>query len=271
MEEFGLVSDRTDRQPSPGPPHNRSSTALGVPDVPTRYGEPIRHAFAYLELWRWPPGSLLSELPPAEEQGWPLYEGEPTPVTEITCWVLIAYAQALRFKTVWQSDARERVEAFLAAAVAPLLRFSALHQDVTPTAVFARQRPCAPQTSGPILRQWPCGLSLNCCRWFVRTCPWVCSTMPWTLSTTAQGGFSGRGTETMDGCPIRLATTGRDILAWARQVLFILTLLRQSTLNVTLPPGYLPALDDFLSEAVRLFPEWEFDTHSHNLRSTLAM
>jgi hypothetical protein len=54
------------------------------------------------------------------------------------------------------------------------------------------------------------------------------------------------------------------------QVLFVLTLLQQGPQKMTLPLGYVRALDDFLMEASTSFPQWEFGSLAANLAINLG-
>jgi transcriptional regulator with XRE-family HTH domain len=239
---------------------------LPIPAAQVRCRDEIAHALAYLGQRRLPLGRAATELPSELEQGWPLYESEDTPVTEITCWVIVAYAHALSAGTIWQPDMRALIATSLAAEIPPLLyrqcRTMAVSGHLTggfcPTVAVCDRNQRTYSTAmavwallellGTIGEELPQELICDAFDSVVRGAGWLLET--WNPD--------------YGWVPKPLYGNMARHPGLSAQVLFVLTKLQQSPMKVKLPLGYVPALNDFLAEAARFFPQWEFWDYNGN-------
>lgn len=232
--------------------------ALQVPGVAAGYADKIRDIFRYLSHWRYPFGLAAAKLSPQAEQGWALFEDEvkPVPVTEITCWVLVAYACALRSGGVGGQE----IAACLAAEVEALLCRQCVLTDerhvvggFCPTVQVceANQR-----TYSTVLALWA----------LMELLPMVRQELEKRQKWDDAVAAIGLGAEWL------LATRDKEV-GWVpkpvggkrsrypgltAQALFVLTLLRQNAFGIKLPVGYTSALKDFLLEAGDFSRIWSF-------------
>ncbi len=248
-------------------PWSTAQALVGVlqfPGVPSRFGDKIHHALAYLDRCRLPLGHSAADLFPEREQGWALYEGEETPVTEITSWVLLAYAYALRVLVAWPSDTRRRRAACLAAEVAALLSRQCVSSKRYPTGGFCPTVTVCDRnqrTYSTVMALWA----------LLEVLSVVSDELPRRSFDEALGAVQ-RGAawllRTRDSeygwVPCPLGGFRARYPGLTAQVLFVLTLLRQCPLGLTLPLGYVRALDDFCADAALFFPGWDYEDHDAN-------
>ncbi len=232
--------------------------ALQVPGVAIRHGDKIRRMFEYLSRWRYPIGRPVNELSPQDEQGWALAEAEavPVPVTEITSWVLIAYSHALQTEALsgqkYTASLASEIEALLCRQCVvpskhhPVGGFCPTHyvcelNQRTYSTVIALW---ALLEVSPLIRhqlqrdqKWDVVLAAigKAVQWLLVTRDKECGWVPKPL-----GGKRSR------------------YPGLTAQALFVLTLLRQSDLEVTMPVGYTSALTAFLLEIKESSRAWGF-------------
>ena len=232
--------------------------ALQVPGVAARYRDEIRRIFIYLTRWRYPFGVPIEKLAPEEEQGWALTEDEviPVPVTEITCWVLVAYAYALRNGVV---GVRE-TEAYLGAEVEVLLsrqyvlaKGRNLVGGFCPTVHVCDQNQ---RTYSTVLALWALVELLPLIREeLIKRRRWdnalaaINRGAEWLIATRDK---------TFGWVPKPFGGKRSRYPGLTAQALFLLTLLRQSGLGLKVPVGYTAAVRDFLLEARDFSRIWEF-------------
>ncbi len=232
--------------------------ALRVPGVAVRYGDEIRRIFRYFSRWRYPFGVSVEKLSPKDEQGWALTEDEviPVPVTEITCWVLVAYAYALRHGVV---EGQETV-AYLAAEVESLLcRQYVLANQRHPVGGFCptvhvcdrNQR-----TYSTVLALWALVELLPVVREeLLKRQGWDNALA--AINRGAEWLFVTRDNE-FGWVPKPSGGKRSRFPGLTAQALFVLALLRQSGLGLKLPVGYSSAVRDFLLQAGEFSRIWEF-------------
>jgi hypothetical protein len=232
--------------------------ALQAPDTTARYGKEVRRALGYLGRWRLPLGCPAADVPPEQGQGWALYEAEQTAVTDISCWVILAYAQAMRAGVSWRFGRQDHVSC-LAAEVPALLRRQCRSSRRYPAGGFcptAEVCDSNQRTYTTAMAVWALVEALGVVRDGLT--PGVAKEaldgigrgVEWLLKTwNREYGWVPRP---LDGVLARHPGLGA-------QVLFVLTFLQQSSPRMALPLGYVPALDDFLAYSAQCFPRWEFE------------